>query len=173
MRLALAFASLLTLACGSDAVVTGGFVEFQSSLKFSGTSGEHTQTLNPLDEPDIASLTRGCGRISLGESTAYVEAFDGTAGLGFTLEATLIDGATEAPLFSWAGLLEDGGRRYSFESKDLGFSDTADALLRQILVRSDPKFRVRYRFASEGGAVSSTLKITQHYTFETDASACQ
>ncbi len=163
----------IAAACGGDAVITGGFVEFRAELTFPGTSGEHTQTLDPLLEPEIAALARGCGQLDLAASEVYVETFEGAADIQFTLEATILDGVVETGLFDWAGLLENGGRRSSFESQSVGFSPAANTAFSDILVREDPSFKVRYRYTANGAATSAKLVVTQHFTFETDPAACK
>ncbi len=170
--LLVSLALIATSACSED-VLTGAHAEFQAKLVLPGGSAELTQVVDARERPEVSAITRACGQLVASQSTVSVVSYEGgTLGAPFTLTATLIDGATETPMFTWNGTLEQGGRLTSFDRAETGYSSAAGDAIETILKRPNPSYQVRYRFTAPSAPAVTTLQVVQYLEFAVDAAEC-
>lgn len=163
------------MACGSEELTTGAWLELTIDLPFTGGTGSHTVPVKPHDNAEFA-LTKGlvtCGALDTGDSYVALTGFDDAAeDEAFKLKATLVDGSNQTVLFEWESTLRPGSKQVPLSAVEAALNPEAKGIMAEILKRDDPTVSIRYDYEAPVAPAHADIRVVLVFRVATADGTC-
>jgi len=173
MKLAFLLIATTVAGCGASDVVTGAWMEFTTTIPFSGGSDVQTEQIKVTEVEDYKALagTISCGYLDEAQSSIVVTKFaEGTGDNSFELTAKILDGTDELPLFTWKKTLEAGKAVMPFSELEIN-ADTKTRLS-SILTSDSADFEVRWSLSADPGTKGVEVRAVHTFRVATSDGSC-